>query len=85
MENEKITQSGKLLFILDELFSANEVVNNLNEELIFLDKIEKNSELKNCTYPEGNITQELYACIDCFRIKNDNKINEKIYVKMIIN
>ena len=50
MQNQKNNQSGKRFLTLDELYSANELVNNLNQELVFLDKIEKNKELKFCTY-----------------------------------
>jgi hypothetical protein len=57
------------------------VINNLNQELIFLDKIDKVKELKNCTYKSGYISQELYACIDCFKLKNEKEDSERVYVK----
>ena len=56
----------------NEVFTAEEVLNNLNKEIIFFSKFEQNKDLKSCTYSQGYITQEIYSCETCY--KSTNKI-----------
>jgi E3 ubiquitin-protein ligase UBR7 len=54
-----------------ETFTAEEVLNNVNKEIVFFSKYEQNKELKCCTYDQGYITQEVYTCITCHKNTNE--------------
>ena len=56
----------------NEIFTAEEVLNNVNKEIVFFSKYEENKELKRCSYHEGYITQEVYSCLTCQT--NTNKL-----------
>ena len=58
------------LNIEKELFTFQEVLDNVNKEILIVTKYQNHEELKKCTYEKGYITQELYSCATC---NNDKK------------
>ena len=52
-----------------DTYTFEDVLNNVNKEIVFFSKMEDKKELKQCSYGKGYLTQELFACLTCFKEK----------------
>lgn len=53
----------------NDTYSFEDVLNNVNKEIVFFSKMEEKKELNQCSYNKDYHTQELFACITCFKEK----------------
>jgi E3 ubiquitin-protein ligase UBR7 len=56
----------------NDIFTPNEILNQLNTEWKVYSKLEQKKELKECTYSKGYHSQELFACMTCYKDKQVN-------------
>lgn len=73
-DNITTTEASNNLAINDnneEYYTAKDWLNNINKEIVFFSKYEDNKELKNCTYNQGYISQEVYICNTCYKENNE--------------
>jgi E3 ubiquitin-protein ligase UBR7 len=52
-----------------ETYSFQDVLKNVNQEIVFVSKMDQKKDLKTCTYNQGYISQELWACMTCYKNK----------------
>lgn len=63
--NEDIVNEG------EESITPEDYLTSLNKEILLGLKYSEDKRIQQCTYDQGNKTQELFACLTCF--KNTNK------------
>ena len=52
-----------------DTYSFQDVLKNVNKEIVLFSKVEQKLELKQCSYNQGYQTQELFACLTCYKEK----------------
>ncbi len=55
----------------EETFTLKEYIDNIDKEMLYINKCLHSDITNNCTYNNGYITQELYLCTTC--LKDSNK------------
>ncbi len=55
----------------DQTVTLSEYIDNMNKEMLYINKYHQSDITNSCTYSEGYITQELYLCLTC--LKDSNK------------
>jgi E3 ubiquitin-protein ligase UBR7 len=52
----------------NDTITLDEMLKDINKEMIVVSKL-NNKEFNTCTYDQGFITQELFACVTCYKEK----------------